>query len=247
MHVIQESTVWEGQYINQDVFVMPGALLSTVPNVIVTKNIYVLGALRTYGGLSVYGTLYGNRMNFGHSSPIYNGDIQVAGSNSMWSMQMSNVTRFELPISTGGALVDNGDDTFDLVGLTLPLATKININGVETDLSPNGRFKAVNIPMNEQATALIQITATNGVTYSTTLKVYDNRKPVVTASKDSGIYLSGTNLDLISTKEGSVYYDLSYGTEYSGLYTNFYPDFILNNDVSIKLSLIHISEPTRRS
>jgi hypothetical protein len=234
VHVIQENTVWEGRYINQDVFVMPGALLSTVPNVTITKNLYVLGALRTYGGLSVYGTLYGNRMTFGHNSTIYNGDIQVVGSNSLWSMHMSNVTHFDLPISTGGALVDNGDNTFDLVGLTLPLATKININGVETDLSSNGRFKAVNIPMNEQATAIVQITATNGVNYSTSLKVYDKQKPVVKASKDSGIYLSGTNLDLTSTKEGAIYYDLNYGTEYSGLYTNFYPDFIINNDVSIK-------------
>lgn len=234
VRIVKESTNWTGHYIDQDVFIMPGALLTTLPNVTMTKNVYVLGALRTYGGLSVYGTLYGNRMTFGHSTPIYNGDIQVAGSNSLWNMQMSNVTRFKLPLNTGGALVENGDGTFDIVGITLPLGNKININGVEADLDLTGRFKAHGVPMNGEATAIVQVTASNGITYSTSAKVYDNQQPVVTASKDSGIYLTGTSLELTSTKEGTVYYNPNHGAGYDSEFLRFDSGFTLNNDIKIK-------------
>lgn len=234
VRVIQENTTLSGGYITQDVFVMPGVLLSTLPNVTITNNLYALGAVRTYGGLSVYGTIYGNRMTFGHSSPIYDGDVQIGGSNSIRNISISDVTSFTLPLNTGGTLVKNEDDTFDIFGLTLPLANKISINGVETELSTNGRFKAFNIPMNEQKTANVQVTTTNGTLYWTSVKVYDTQKPTVAASKESGIYLAGTGITLSSTKDGTVYHDLNYGTGYSGQYINFYSDIVLNNDLSAK-------------
>lgn len=234
VRVIQENTTLSGNYIYEDVFVMPGVILSTSPNVTITKNLYALGSVRTYGGLSVYGTVYGNRMTFGHSSPIYDGDIQLGGNNSIRNISVSNVTNFVLPLSTGGALVKNEDDTFDIFGLTLPLANKISINGIETELNANGRFKAFNVPMNEQKTANVQVTTTNGTLYWTSVKVYDTQKPTVTASKESGIYLVGTGITLSSTKDGTVYHDLNYGTGYSGQYVNFDSEIILNNDLSAK-------------
>ena len=234
VRIVKESTNWTGHYIDQDVFIMPGALLTTLPNVTFTKDVYVLGGLRTYGGLSVYGTIFGNRMTFGHSTPIYNGDIQVAGSNSLWNMQISNTTRFKLPLNTGGALVENGDGTFDIVGLTLPLGNKIIINGVEADLDLTGRFKIRNVPMNGEATANIQVTASNGLTYSTSVKVYDNQQPVVTASKESGIYLTGTLLGITSTKEGIVYYNSDYGLGYDNEFSRLDSELTLTNDIKIK-------------
>jgi hypothetical protein len=234
VRVIQGNETLSSQRINQDVFIMPGAILSTFPSVTMTKNLYVLGALRTYGGLFVDGTVYGNRMTLGHSTPIYNGDIQISGNNYLFNTHVSNLSHFILPINTGGALAENEDKTFDIIGLTLPLSNKIIINGIEAELDTTGRFKALNVPMNEKTTADVSVTATNGVTYSTSLKVYDKHKPVVTASKDSGIYLAGTNLNIVSTREGAVYYNFSPGAGPSDLYTTFPTDFVLNNDVNIK-------------
>jgi len=234
VHVIKNNETLFGQYFDRDVFVMPGTVLSTFSNVTMSKNLYVMGALRIYGGLSVSGTLYGNRMTLGHSSPIYNGDIQVSGSNYLWNTHITNLIRFTLPLNTGGALYKNEDNTFDVFGLTLPLANKISINGVETELDQAGRFKALNVPMNETATADVQVTAANGMIYSTNLKIYDKQKPIVTASKDSGIYLAGTSLNIVSTREGIVYYNFSPGAGPSDLFSKFPTDYILNNDVEIK-------------
>ncbi len=234
VRVIQSNETLSSQRINQDVFVMPGAILSTFPSVTMTKNLYVLGALRTYGGLFVDGTVYGNRMTLGHTTPIYDGDIQISGNNYLFNTHVSNLSHFTLPINTGGALVENEDKTFDIIGLTLPLSNKISINGVEAELDTTGRFKILNVPMNEKTTADVSVTAKNGLTYSTSLKVYDKQKPVVTASKDSGIYLAGTSLNIVSTREGAVYYNLSPGAGPSDLYTTFPTNFVLNNDVNIK-------------
>ncbi len=234
VHVINGNETFVSRNINRDIFVMPGAVLSTYSNVTIRNNLYVMGALRIYGGLYVSGTLYGNRMTLGHSSPIYNGDIQVSGSNYLWNTHITNLIRFTLPLNTGGALYKNEDNTFDVFGLTLPLANKISINGVETELDKAGRFKALDVPMNETATADVQVTATNGVIYSTNLKIYDNQKPIATASKDSGIYLAGTNLNIVSTREGMIYYNFSPGAGPSDLFSKFPAEYILNNDVKIK-------------
>ncbi|WP_214714276.1 Ig-like domain-containing protein [Exiguobacterium sp. s151] len=232
--VVHGNTTWSNQSINQDVFIMPGAIVSTFSNVIISKNIYNLGSLRSYGGLTVLGTLYGNKMTYGHTSPIYNGDIQLVGSNSIRNIQISNQPHFNLPIDTGGALVENGDGTFDIMGLTLPISEQISVNGVITTLDKSGRFKIFNVPMNDESTAIIRLTSANGLTYTNYLNVYNQQKPVISASEKSGIYLAGTKVDFVSTKEGVVFYDVSYGTNYMGHYTKYNSDFVLNNDVKVK-------------
>ncbi|TCI66803.1 MULTISPECIES: Ig-like domain-containing protein [unclassified Exiguobacterium] len=234
VRVISKNTTLSDTVISQPVFILPNVTLSIFSNVRISGDVYNLGSIRSFGGLTVFGTLNAKNISLGHNPSISNGEIQVIGSNYFSNRNLTEQVNFVLPLNTNGGLLNNGDGTFDIAGLTLPFSNKIRINGVETTLDENGKFKAFNIPVNAEGSALIQINAMNGLTYSRNIKVYGNERPIATTSKDSGIYLSGTQINFTSSKEGTVYYDAAYNSEYYGMYRPFNSDFVLNNDIKVK-------------
>ena len=162
---ITQNETWTSNTINGDLYIGPNAVLTINGSVTVTGNIYVLGAIRNYGNLTVTGGIYANSFNFG-SSTLYNGTVlMLGGTNSISSMVASNA-----PIDIPFKLYEANNDTlvaFDgkvsVTGATLPIVdlyvdnNKVNYyyNGTfNLDLDTNNKqrvgFKTIDVYGNEK-------------------------------------------------------------------------------------------------
>ena len=112
-------------------------------NVTIAGNVYVLGALKTYGGLTINGILYECNITCGGNSTLYNGSIVMSGSNYISSMNMLNYLVEDLPIRIDSSiLLQNG--RVDIKGATINVVD-MYIENQKLDLDYKGRFNLKNI------------------------------------------------------------------------------------------------------
>ena len=143
VEIVTKNEYWSNKIINGDLYIGPEAILTVNGDVTITGNVYVLGALKTYGGLSINGTLYGTSMVWGNSSTLYKGSIVISGSNSIFSIQMSNYPVENIPIRIDNDLiVSNG--VVDIKGATINVVD-MYIENQKVELDYKGRFDLKNI------------------------------------------------------------------------------------------------------
>ena len=136
--VVFKNESWSNKTINGDLYIGPEAVLTVNSNVSVNGDIYVLGVMKSYGGLSVSGTIYGRSMSFG-SSTLYNGTIVLNGSNSIGSLIMSNYPVADLPIRIDNEPLVANSGNVDLKGATVNV-TNMYVEGQAVNLDYKGRF-----------------------------------------------------------------------------------------------------------
>ena len=138
---ITQNDYWTSNTINGDLYIGPQAVLTIDGSVTVNGNIYVLGAMKNYGNLTVTGTIYASQFIWGNST-LYNGTaLMLGGVNSIGSIVASND-----PIDVPFKLYEANDNTlvaFDgkisLTGATLPIID-LYMDGVKVNYYYNGTF-----------------------------------------------------------------------------------------------------------
>jgi hypothetical protein len=162
---VTQNEYWTGNTIDGDLYIGPQAVLTINGSVTVNGNIYVLGAVKNYGNLTVTGGIYARQFIWG-SSTLYNGTVlMLGGTNSVGSIVASNAPidiPFKIYEANNNTLVAF-DGKISITGATLPIidlymdSVKVNYyyNGTfSLDLDTNNKqqvaFKTVDVFGNEK-------------------------------------------------------------------------------------------------
>jgi hypothetical protein len=137
---VTASQTWNYRTVDGDVYIGPQAILTINGDVRINGNIYVLGAMISYGTLNVL-SLYARNIIFGYTSTFYNGTVNIrSGTNNLSSIYASNQPIPDIPMrALGPIVVDNDGHILYLRGETLPIAD-FYINDIKADYSRNGTF-----------------------------------------------------------------------------------------------------------
>ena len=190
--------------ISGDVYIGPQAVIS-LSGTTIYGNVYVLGAMRSYGGLRVTGTIYANSFSFGSSS-LYQGGVVFSGSNSVSGMVANNdplnrnipFTLYDEPI-----VETNGKVT--LSGATVPVVD-VTLEGEKLNINTDGTFRVKDYPIGIKRKLTFGFQDIFGNAWTKTYDVFDRSKPIVTPSLSSGIHAKGKILSLNATKNAKIYY-----------------------------------------
>ncbi|WP_289129252.1 dockerin type I domain-containing protein, partial [uncultured Clostridium sp.] len=144
--VVTKNEMWSNKIITGDVYIGPDAVLQISGKVNIYGNLYVLGALKSYGGLNLSGILYGRSTSFGGSPTLYNGTIVISGSNSISSMIMTTYPVTDIPIRID-EIEYSSANKISIKGATLKIAD-MYIDGELVNLDHKGRFSLDNINTN---------------------------------------------------------------------------------------------------
>ena len=153
--VITQNETWTNKTINGDLYIGPNAVLTVNGNVKVDGNVYVLGGLKSYGGLTINGTLYGKNMSFGSSLMLHNGTVIISGTNSIYSMNMSNYPVTDLPIRIDNLPLVSNNGKVTIQGATVNVA-QMYIEGEEVKLDNKGRFDLIDFYVGNKNDIIIE-------------------------------------------------------------------------------------------
>ena len=135
--VVNNSVSWSNKTIYGDVYVGPNAVLSISNSVNIYGNVYVLGALKSYGGMIVTETVFGRNMSTSINDTLYNGTVILSGSNTITSMVMTTYPVEDIPLRVDSVVFN--DEKVSLQGATLDIAD-MYIEGQQIKLNYNGTF-----------------------------------------------------------------------------------------------------------
>ena len=190
--------------ISGDVYIGPQAVVS-LSGTTVYGNVYVLGAMRSYGGLRVTGTIYANSFSFGSSS-LYQGGVVFSGSNSVSGMVASNdPLNRNIPFKLYEEPIVETDGKVTLSGATVPVVD-VTLEGEKLNINTDGTFRVKDYPIGIKRKLTFGFEDIFGNAWTKTYDVFDRSKPVVTSSLSSGIYAKGKILSLNATKNAKIYY-----------------------------------------
>ncbi|MBE6061015.1 MAG: DUF5011 domain-containing protein [Clostridium sulfidigenes] len=208
--VVTDNKSWSNKTIEGDLYIGPGAVL-TVTDTVVKGNVYVIGALKSNGGLSVQGTLYGKQMYLGGNPTIYNGTIIVNGSNSLSSSIMSNYPVKDLPVRIDNSPLKAIDGKLDILGATLDVVD-MYIDGNKYDIGYNGKIRIydLNVVDKDKVTIKFKTVFGNEIVKDYNIEHYVtspsgkvNKLPVITGADDLTIKVG----DSFNPKAGIVVND----------------------------------------
>jgi LPXTG-motif cell wall-anchored protein len=135
--IVSSNETWSNKVIDNDVFIGPEAILSISDNVTVNGDIYVYGSLRSFGGLTINGTLHAQQVNFGTGGSLTQGSAHIGGSNSISSMQVSNQA-YNVPLDVNYEIQEQNNNLI-IQGKTLPFLN-VYIDGEQAEVMDNGTF-----------------------------------------------------------------------------------------------------------
>ena len=175
--VVFKNESWSNKTINGDLYIGPEAVLTVNSNVSVNGDIYVLGVMKSYGGLSVSGTIYGRSMSFG-SSTLYNGTIVLNGSNSIGSLIMSNYPVADLPIRIDNEPLVANSGNVDLKGATVNVAN-MYVEGQAVNLDYKGRFDIKDIYIRNKDKVTVEFVTVFGNRITKKIEISDHINPPI--------------------------------------------------------------------
>ncbi|NGY85866.1 hypothetical protein F6Y05_09020 [Bacillus megaterium] len=193
-YVVTSNEVWSNQVIDHDVYIGPNAILTINGNVRISGNIYVLGALRSYGGLSVSGTIYAKNFTFGYSNSLYRGYVVLSGSNSISGLSISNQPLQDVPLTVYNTPLKAVNGKVDIEGVTVPVVD-VYLNNRPLGLNSNGTFRLNGYNVENQKQLTFKFIDVFGNTTTKTYKVYGAvpvSKPTVNAVSDQDTMVTGT-------------------------------------------------------
>lgn len=97
------------------------------------------GALRSFGGLMLNGTLHAKQMNFGSGGILYHGSANIGGSNSISSVKVSSEA-YDIPLDVEYEILEQNGDLL-IQGKTLPFLD-VYVDGKKVDVMGNGSFSS---------------------------------------------------------------------------------------------------------
>ena len=208
--VITQNETWTQKTINGDLYIGPEAVLTINGNVTVTGDIYVLGAIKNYGNLTVNGSINASRINWGNST-LSNGTVlMLGGSNSISSLNASNRPFKDIPfeIYTDPIISENGKVT-NVVGATLPIVD-MSVEGLPVQLKYNGTFSIDEIDVGQKDAVTFTFTDVfgNTITKKVPVKMQDTTPPTATTNVKGGYYGKAKEVTLTMTEDGTIYYTL---------------------------------------
>jgi hypothetical protein len=168
--IVTINQTWSNKVINSDVYIAPGVTLSLSNNVTINGNVYVLGGLRSYGGVSITGTLYANSINFGYYNNPVNGQAIISGSNNIASLIVSNQILNEVPLTLYESPLVSNNGMVNISGATLPFVV-MEINGQSVMLRDNGTFRMNDFGIGKSNALQVKVKDLFGYTYSYTYEV----------------------------------------------------------------------------
>ncbi|HBQ76843.1 MAG TPA: hypothetical protein DD663_08350 [Exiguobacterium sp.] len=190
--------------ISGDIYIGPQAVVS-LSGTTIYGNVYVLGAMRSYGGLRVTGTIYANSFSFGSSS-LYQGGVVFNGSNSISGMVASNdPLNRNIPFKLYEEPIVETDGKVTISGATVPVVD-VTLEGEKLNINTDGTFRVKDYPIGIKRKLTFGFEDVFGNTWTKTYDVFDRSKPVVTPSLSSGIYTEGKILSMNATKNAKIYY-----------------------------------------
>ena len=228
VEVVTKNEYWSNKTINGDLYIGPEAVLTISDNVTITGNVYVLGALKIYDGVTINGTLYGCNMSWGSSSTLYNGSIVMSGSNHISSMNMSNYPVKDLPIRIDSSiLLPSG--RVDIKGATINVVD-MYIENQKVDLDYKGRFNLQNIYIKNKNKVKVEFVTVFGNKITKEFNVFEKED----VNKDGKVDI--IDLAKVANEYNRNNYD-----------ANWNPDFDINEDNIIDLfDLVLISKRIER-
>jgi hypothetical protein len=174
---ITQNEYWTSNIINGDLYIGPQAVLTINGSVTVNGNIYVLGAIKNYGNLTVTGGIYASQFNWGNST-LYNGTVLMLGGTNYISSIVASNSPIDIPFKT----YDTKDNTIiaydnkaNITGATLPIIDLYE-DGTKVNYNNNGTF-SVDLNTQNKENVNFKLTDVYGnsktVTYKIANKYFD--------------------------------------------------------------------------
>ncbi|GAB1766391.1 Ig-like domain-containing protein [Priestia megaterium] len=220
-YVVTSNEVWSNQVIDHDVYIGPNAILTINGNVRINGNIYVLGMLKGYGGLSVNGTIYAKNFTSGYSNSLYNGYVVLSGSNSISGLSISNQPLQDVPLTVYNTPLKAVNGKVNIEGVTVPVVD-VYLNDRPLGLNSNGTFRLNGYNVENQKQLTFKFIDVFGNTTTKTYKVYGAvpvSKPTVNAVSDQDTTVTGTadEESVVTVKAGTSTYKAT--TDKNGQYS----------------------------
>ncbi|MBU8854022.1 hypothetical protein BGM24_18755 [Bacillus sp. FJAT-26377] len=220
-YVVTSNAVWSNQVIDHDVYIGPNAILTINGNVRINGNIYVLGMLKGYGGLSVNGTIYAKNFTSGYSNSLYRGYVVLSGSNSISGLSISNQPLQDVPLTVYNTPLKAVNGKVDIEGVTVPVVD-VYLNNRPLGLNSNGTFRLNGYNVENQKQLTFKFIDVFGNTTTKTYKVYGAvpvSKPTVNAVSDQDTTVTGTadEESVVTVKAGTSTYKAT--TDKNGQYS----------------------------
>ncbi|MFC0187194.1 Ig-like domain-containing protein [Fictibacillus aquaticus] len=229
---VMSNETWSYQTINGDVYIGPEAILTIDQNVTINGNVYVLGALRSYGGLTVNGALNARSISMGYKFYYYNGDATFSGSNYVNTMSATYYPLTEVPMELYETPLIKEDGRIDILGATIPVVD-VYLDNQKLNVKSDGTFRFTDYYIGDRKEITFMFVDVFGKTTYKSYKVYSNDKPVVSIDKSDGIYLGNQYIELSLSKDGTIYYTLD-GSEPTASSTVYSSPITLNDSTVLK-------------
>ncbi|WP_346962035.1 immunoglobulin-like domain-containing protein, partial [Clostridium sp.] len=194
--IVTNNESWSNKTIEGDLYIGPEAVLN-VTNTVVKGNIYALGSLKSNGGLSVQGTIYGREMHWGGNPTLYNGTIVVYGANSIYSSVMTTYPVTDIPVRIDNTPLKAIDGKLDILGATIDVAD-MYIEGNKYDIGYKGKIRIYDLNVGDKDTVTIKFKTVFGNEivkdykvdhYVTSPSGKINKLPVISGADDLTIKL----------------------------------------------------------
>lgn len=136
---LTSNTFWSNETIDGDLYIGPEAILDINGNVTVKGDMYIFGAVRNYGNLTVDGTLYARQVLWSNSTLYHGTFLMLGGTNHIQSMVVSSAAmHIPLEIYSENLIVEDGKVTIE--GATLPFID-LYANNQKVNLNADGTFR----------------------------------------------------------------------------------------------------------
>ncbi|MFC4736860.1 peptidoglycan-binding protein, partial [Bacillus daqingensis] len=182
---ILNSTLWQNEYIDGDLYIGPEAVLSVMGNVHVTGDVYVYGALQSYGGLRIDGTMFARSAQYGGSSPYYNGSVHFSSGSNSISRQVFNNSRWNHPLVIDEENVYRKDGDIIVEGAAVPVFD-LYVGNQQASFNQDGTFEHVYENSDAESISIHTIDVF-GFTNTTTMSVREYGLPAWPAESELAV------------------------------------------------------------
>jgi uncharacterized protein YgiM (DUF1202 family)/Skp family chaperone for outer membrane proteins len=208
-NVLIENENWTNKVIEGDLYIGPDSILSINGNVTVNGDIYVLGAVKNYGDLTVSGTIHARQFSWGYST-LYNGTVlMLGGNNSIGGMNASNKPLTDIPIVLTPNPLVSRNGIVDMEGAVLPIVD-MEVEGKAVEQNYNGTFKMDDIDVGDKDVITFTFTDVfgNKIIKESPLTIIDTIHPTASMNTKGGYYATPKEIELTMSEKGNIYYTL---------------------------------------
>jgi hypothetical protein len=139
---VTQNESWTSNTIDGDLYIGPQAVLTVNGSVTVNGDVYILGAVKNYGNLTVTGTVHARQVLSEDSASPGSGTLLMLGGTNSIGLVVTSNDPIDIPLTLYEA--DNGrlvafDGKISLTGATLPIAD-LYIDGSKVGCYSDGTF-----------------------------------------------------------------------------------------------------------